>query len=910
MPDQKAAPEIKELPVSPCISLECPETLEVRILEGTGCEIQKLSLTVYPASAALEAACSNPSMLQTSLDNDILTLIPLQTGTASVSITASSPGYRPAIRSISVEINKYIESGQYEYKHIPIPGGGFVTGFVFHPAVPGILYARTDIGGAYRYNFQEDSWISLIDHATDPGMWETFPLSLALDRQNPSYIYAMVGDNYTNKIAFSDDYGTHWRYFSVPSRDTEGNPVRIHGNAPGRATGERLVVDPNDWNTLYMATMEDGLWKTHDQCRSWTKLSVAFPGKDPETGFAFVEIDPASGGNGSRSNTIVAATYGQQGSPDGSVRGPSVYISNDGGTSFKVLEGAPPPVIGGPADHPGYVGQRAAFMGRYLYITYSAYNIGWSKWNSCGCDTGASYDGALYRFQLDENGEVIEALDITPPNILEPGYKDTDAPNRRLGFGMGGVSADPQKPGTLVCSTITAKTDTIYRSNDWGLTWKPVMSGLAVGKIDFNVPYLKTKYSGNNSCVHWMSDVKINPFDSDVAVFNTGLGIFMTKNLTKAVEGQDVVWAVSNSGVEETVHLNIYSPPSGNVKLIDILGDYGGFVFTDLDKPAENTFANRNHDRWVTAMNADYPDSNPNLIIATPRGNWTGHTKGGLILSLDQGKTWEQLKDPLGLTKELDAIINYLKRPNTTSGWAAISADGHTILWAVGESIQAANLVRSCNFGYTWELSRVYDMDGNIATSGNAPIKVMSHRVNPDIFYGFGSESGGARFYVSTDKGAIFHQIKAPEGFPPVTLSGIDSSMPYEIRVESGKHGVIWMGMQEHGLWRVTYNKDDNRFIGERVSAAGDNIKRIGLGKPMQGSEIKTLYCSGTVGGVYGFWRSQDGGSTWKRINDDKHQYGDIRTITGDPRVFGRIYVGTGTRGLVYGDPLWVKVKE
>ncbi|MNW22234.1 Xyloglucanase precursor [compost metagenome] len=40
----------------------------------------------------------------------------------------------------------------------------------------------------------------------------------------------------------------------------------------------------------------------------------------------------------------------------------------------------------------------------------------------------------------------------------------------------------------------------------------------------------------------------------------------------------------------------------------------------------------------------------------------------------------------------------------------------------------------------------------------------------------------------------------------------------------------------------------------------------------------------------------------WIRINDDRHQYGDIRSISGDPRVFGRIYVATGTRGLVYGD--------
>jgi len=82
----------------------------------------------------------------------------------------------------------------------------------------------------------------------------------------------------------------------------------------------------------------------------------------------------------------------------------------------------------------------------------------------------------------------------------------------------------------------------------------------------------------------------------------------------------------------------------------------------------------------------------------------------------------------------------------------------------------------------------------------------------------------------------------------------------------------------------------------------------MGFGKSPLGSEIKMIYCSGIVKGEYGFWRSQDGGVSWKRINDDAHQYGDIRSITGDARIFGRIYVGTGTRGVLYGDITWRKI--
>ena len=805
----------------------------------------------------------------------------------------------------SPQVNKCKESGKYIYKPLSVPGGGFVTGFVFHPAVPNIMYCRTDIGGTYRYDFEKDCWISLIDHATDPGAWETYPLSIALDYHNPSYIYAMVGLYPIHKIAFSEDFGANWVYFSPPVIDEKGNTTTIHGNAPGRSTGERLVVDPNDSNVLYMGTMEDGLWKTEDRCKTWTKLKVAFPSKESEKNISFVEIDRGSGGNGTASKRIIVATNGQMGSQGDNVRGQSVYISNDAGVTFKPLAGEPAPVIGGSKDYPGYVGQRAAFVGKYLYITYAAYNIGWSNWHTYGCDTGLCHDGALYRFELDNNGEVIEALDLTPQNIINPDFKDPEAPDRKVGYGLSGICADPNHPGTLICSTITAKPDTIYHSTDYGLTWKPIMSGLSIGNIDFNVSYQKPEYNGNDSLVHWMSDLKINPFNSDTAVFNTGAGVFMTKDLTKAIKDEVVTWACCDEGMEETVHLNVYSPPAGEVKAIDIIGDYGGFVFTDLDKPAENTFADYKKDRWITAMNADFPDSNSNMIAVAPRGNWTGKTKGGIIVTFDQGRTWEQLSDPVGINEDIDKLVLDLKRPNVTAGWTAVSADGQAILWSLGLPIYASRLVYTYDLGKTWGKSEVYDTNGSLLDGTKVPFKVMSDRVNPNIFYGFSHNKDGKGFYVSLDKGVTFHQLSSPAGFPEVDLAGIDSRQDYEIRVESGIEGIIWIAMNEDGLWKLNYDSSKKTLSGNRVSQEGDYIKRIGIGMPKEGSEVKTLFTSGTIKGEYGFYRSHDGGVTWLRINDDLHQFGDIRSISGDPRVFGRIYVATGTRGLVYGDIVW-----
>lgn len=64
------------------------------------------------------------------------------------------------------------------------------------------------------------------------------------------------------------------------------------------------------------------------------------------------------------------------------------------------------------------------------------------------------------------------------------------------------------------------------------------------------------------------------------------------------------------------------------------------------------------------------------------------------------------------------------------------------------------------------------------------------------------------------------------------------------------------------------------------------------------------LYGLGVQGDAYAIWRSDDEGVSWMRINDTAHEYGRrFRCIAGDPRVFGRVYVGTDGQGIVYGGP-------
>jgi hypothetical protein len=172
--------------------------------------------------------------------------------------------------------------------------------------------------------------------------------------------------------------------------------------------------------------------------------------------------------------------------------------------------------------------------------------------------------------------------------------------------------------------------------------------------------------------------------------------------------------------------------------------------------------------------------------------------------------------------------------------------------------------------------------------------------VDPEVFYGFGDTS---MMYISTDRARTFDQITVPEDFPKLELGGMDGRMPAEIRVEAGKPGIVWVAAGEGGLWRIHFHKNEKRADFIKVSKDGDKIFRQGMGMAAPESIHHTLYVNGMIDGVYGFYRSFDEGRNWQRINNDNQMYGDIRSIIGDPRTFGRFYIATGSRGVLWGEP-------
>jgi hypothetical protein len=74
--------------------------------------------------------------------------------------------------NLNITANAQKPDPQYHWKSVQIRGGGFVDGVIYHPAEKDLLYCRTDMRGAYKWNGTIKAWEPLLDWVSynDPNL--------------------------------------------------------------------------------------------------------------------------------------------------------------------------------------------------------------------------------------------------------------------------------------------------------------------------------------------------------------------------------------------------------------------------------------------------------------------------------------------------------------------------------------------------------------------------------------------------------------------------------------------------------------------------------------------------------------------------------------------------------------------
>lgn len=483
-------------------------------------------------------------------------------------------------------------SAQYEWGNVEIVGGGYVVGLYYNKAEEGLVYARTDIGGAYRMDRETGRWIPLTDRF-DVDDYTYYGIDgLAVDEREPNRVYLLAGmyGGWKSAVLRSDDYGDTW----------ELTPLEFScgGNEPNRYC-DRLMLDPNDPKTLYVGSRNSGLWVSHDYGASFSKvesfptLGVGYKEDGYNFGITAITFDEGSSAAGEPCQTLYVGTGDRMS-----------YVSNDGGATWEELP-----------DHPkAYLPCHIYVQDGQVYFVFNSqagpYQVG---------------QGALRRYDPVQK----EWTDLTP--------NDT-------GHGWGDLEIDPSDPNTLYLSTMgkwgAEENDNLYRSTDGGETWESLFTGDGQDRV-FEVDYSGAKWldwGGDHAKLGWMiGDLEVNPFNRDEIVYGTGATVYRSTNLT-AWGGDPIRFEVYCAGIEETAVLDVTAANSDEIRLYSAMGDIDGFTHYDVDTAPE--VLNENG-VFTTSHCISCGYQNPLVVVRTGEGNYA------ISISTDGGKTWEQTRKPV-----------------------------------------------------------------------------------------------------------------------------------------------------------------------------------------------------------------------------------------------------------------------
>ena len=665
----------------------------------------------------------------------------------------------------------------YKYGRLQIGGGGFVSGLL--AASNGsqkVKLARTDVGGAYIWDNNACQWRQLFDFVSESNVGLLSIESFAVDPNNLNNMFFLCGNGYLSgqktAVLYTKDGGKTFK-----EADLTSMPFYVHGNGDGRNAGERIAVDPNNGDVLFVGgRLGTPLLKSTDGAKTWSKVvsfpnvytssakwpswgSSTYPTTENQNGISCVVIDGSkklANGNSARIFVGVSRTGSE-----------NIYMSEDGGESWTGIDAIP--------DNLMPVRMKLDPDGNLLMTVADKH------WGAAS--------GKIYRY----NVETTQLEDITPA-------QNTAA--------LGDVQVNPDDNNLMITSTNntwvpqswdtgkSANGDIFYITKDGGKNWTKLNIVLNSNGVTWVDGY----------AVHWCGSIAIDPWDSNKATFTSGNGIWSCNNIWNM---ERPVLYMDVNGVEETVPLDMVSVPGKNP--MSVIGDYTGFSHESV-----NEYAPIHYPSPGTSDGIAYAALNTDIMARVSEAKYSSLNS---YYTEDGGKTWKSI----GVLKATKTALN-------ADGSSLLIISGGSVKYSTdkGGSFSASSGAADAtyvtadpvnpDYVYAAGKDKVYvSKDGGksftaTALENNEYTRLCVVTGHEGLIY---APCGSKGLYVSKDKGATFSKVPGLEVCKAIGSGkgAADGKYALYAYADNGFYNGIFRSDDEGKTWLII-NDDKHQFGG------------------------------------------------------------------------------------------------
>lgn len=688
------------------------------------------------------------------------------------------------------------------WQDLKVGGGGFVRGL--NIASDGTMVGRTDTAGAYLWN--GTAWVQLVTNTSIPAaQLAASPVSLGqgvyelmMAPGNSSIMYMM----FNGYVFKSTNKGTTWTQTAF-TRDSSVNPN--DGNAQ---VGQKMAVDPNNANIVYVGTEAHGMYVTTNGGTTWSAVSGVPAGTG--AGIAGILFYPGGGQVGGVTQVIYASSNSH-----------GVYKTTNGGTTWTLTTGGPTSV------------QYAAIStgGIYYAVTGGAgiWSYNGTTWTQLNTATG--YQIAINPFNQNE---LVVTDDAGKVNISYDAGSTWSGPNTNSSL------STPQIPWLLDANSFNGVPSPYFYLTTGGLAFSPVTNGQLI--------------------------------------LSAGTGTWNMTVPAGVTSSTALTWTDFSVGIENLVANAILVPPGG----VPILASWDRPFFKITNPNAfPLTYGSVNSDTIEMGWSLDYASSNPAFIVGL--SDWNGHEQTGY--STDGGATWTYFASvPAGASQ----------------GGTIAASTPQNIIWAPANKSQPSYTL---NQGQSWtgiSLPGVSSWSNFHWAYYLKQRSVTADRVLPNTFYLY---YAGYGVFKTTNGGASWTNVHSGYIESNASLSGFNSTI---MSVPGYAGHLFYTGGSQSGSTATTpvsepfYRSTDGGATWTAVANVLA-VSTFGFGAAATGQSYPAIYIVGYVNNVFGIWQSNDNAQTWTNIGT--YPLGNlvrIGCISGDPNLYGEVYVGFDGGGYAY----------